>query len=251
MSRPATSPTRADRIRSGAREQMRAAILESARTQLASDGASGLSLRAVARDVGLASSAVYRYFDSRDALLTALIIDAYNSVGSAVERREAAVDRSDLMGRWLAVAHGVRDWASADPHQYALVYGSPVPGYAAPQDTIGPATRGVRVLAHLLADVSASSHPAPGCPTDADLEPALVEAVAPAASFVGGDLPYELVLRGLMAWTFLFGAVSFELFGQLHNTVAPHRRGDYFTAQVTRIAVLLGLGEEPPRRAVG
>lgn len=252
MSETETQPSRADSIRSGAREQMRAAILDSARTHLASDGATGLSLRAVARDVGLASSAVYRYFDSRDALLTALIIDAYNSVGAAVEAREAAVARDDLLGRWLAVAHAVRDWALADPHQYALVYGSPVPGYAAPEDTIGPATRGVRVLAVLLSDVAAAGPVGPLRGDDPpDLPPAVVEAVSPAATFIGDHLSSELVLRGVMSWTFLFGAVSFELFGQLHNVIDVDRRGVFFAAEAERVAVWLGIAEEPTRRAVG
>ena len=124
-------------MRAQAREQMRGAILETARAHLAEHGAVGLSLRAVARDVGMVSSAVYRYFPSRDALLTALIIDAYDSLGAAVEKAERRVPRDDLLGRWRAIATTTRRWARADPHQYALVYGSPVPGYAAPQDTVG------------------------------------------------------------------------------------------------------------------
>ena len=117
-----------------------------ARQHLASDGAN-LSLRAVARDLGVVSSAIYRYFASRDDLLTALILDAYNALGTAVEAADAAVaDADDLAGRWLAVCHAVRDWALAAPHEYALIYGSPVPGYQAPQDTVPAATRSVTVL---------------------------------------------------------------------------------------------------------
>src|SRR3954451_5317950 len=126
----------------GARARVRAEMTEEiktvARRHLATDGAN-LSLRAGARDPGLASSAVYPYFASRDALLPALIIDAYDSVGAAAERATAGV--SAPVERWLALARAVRDWALADPHQWALIYGSPVPGYQAPQDTIGPATR--------------------------------------------------------------------------------------------------------------
>ena len=81
-----------------------------AKRHLSSEGAN-LSLRAVARDVGMASSAVYRYFASRDDLLTALIVDAYDAVGEVAERAEATVDRADLLGRWLATARAVRAWA--------------------------------------------------------------------------------------------------------------------------------------------
>jgi hypothetical protein len=101
-----------------------------------------LSLRAIARDVGMVSSAVYRYFPSRDELLTALIIAAYDELGDAVEQADAGVRRrSDLDKRFLAVCAAIRDWARANPHEYALLYGSPVPGYVAPQTTTTSAGR--------------------------------------------------------------------------------------------------------------
>src|ERR1700744_2080553 len=128
-----------------ARERVRAEITreitDTARAHLAADGAATLSLRAVARDLGMVSSAVYRYFASRDDLLTALIIDGYNAIGAAVEAADAACDRADHLGRWRAAGRAARPWAVAHPHEYALIYGSPVPGYEAPADTIAPAAR--------------------------------------------------------------------------------------------------------------
>src|SRR3954467_6104095 len=117
-------------IRARVRAEMTDEIKTVARRHLAADGAN-LSLRAVARDMGMASSAVYRYFASRDELLTALIIDAYDTVGAAAE--EAAAGIENPTERWLATTHAVREWARNDPHQWALIYGSPVPGYQAPQ----------------------------------------------------------------------------------------------------------------------
>lgn len=123
-----------------------------ARRHLETDGAN-LSLRAVARDMGMVSSALYRYFASRDDLLTALIMDGYNALGESVEAADAAVtDRDDLRARWLAATRAVRGWSLANPAEYALLYGSPVPGYKAPQDTIGAAVRTPVVLTHILAD---------------------------------------------------------------------------------------------------
>ena len=125
-----------------ARERVRAEltreITDVARGQLATEGAGGLSLRAVAREMGMVSSAIYRYFPSRDDLLTALIVDGYNAIGEVAERADAACPAGEHAGRWLAVCRAIRDWALAHPHEYALVYGSPVPGYQAPQQTIGP-----------------------------------------------------------------------------------------------------------------
>ena len=126
-----------------ARERVRAEITreitDTARAQLAASGAAALSLRAVARDLGMVSSAIYRYFASRDELLTALIIDGYNAIGAAVEHADATCARDDYRGRWLAGCRAARAWAVAHPHEYALIYGSPVPGYQAPADTIAPA----------------------------------------------------------------------------------------------------------------
>src|SRR5260370_18857302 len=106
-------------IRARVRAEMIDEIKETARRQLATGGAN-LSLRAIARELGVVSSALYRYFASRDELLTALIIDAYNAIGEAGERADAAVtDRLDLTSRWLAVADAWRDGCLAHPAAYA------------------------------------------------------------------------------------------------------------------------------------
>src|SRR5262245_42734075 len=150
-------------IRARVRAEMIGEIKTVARRHLEADGAN-LSLRAVARDLGMVSSALYRYFANRDELLTALILDAYNSLGDAVERAESTVDRADLVGRWRAACRAVRAWARATPHEYALIYGSPVPGYRAPQDTIGPAARPTAVLSAIVRDGAAAGvlHTGPG-----------------------------------------------------------------------------------------
>src|SRR3954454_1962832 len=117
--------------RARARIEITAAIKDEARRQLAAGGAAALSLRAVARELGLVSSALYRYFPSRDDLLTALIIDAYDSLGAAAEAAAVANGTAGPRSGWRAVCHAIRDWARQNPHEYALIYGSPVPGYQA------------------------------------------------------------------------------------------------------------------------
>ena len=142
-----------------ARERTRAEItreiLDAARRHLATDRASGLGLRAIARELGVSSSAVYGYVASRDELLTRLIVAAYDTLGSAAEVLEAAVDREDPAGRWAAACGAVRGWALANPNEYALIYGTPVPGYIAPAATIAPATRVSSVLLGILRDIAA------------------------------------------------------------------------------------------------
>ena len=136
-----------------ARAELTRAILDRARDQLAEVGPAALSVRQIARDLEMASSAVYRYFPSRDALLTALIVEGYDDLGEAVETADASVRRRDRFDRrWSAVAHAVHDWARAQPHRYALLYGSPVPGYAAPDDTVPAATRVTFTLLAIVRD---------------------------------------------------------------------------------------------------
>jgi AcrR family transcriptional regulator len=219
---------------------MRAEILDAARGQLAAQGAGGLSLRAVARDLGMASSAVYRYFESRDALLTALIIEAYDSLGEWVEEAQASVPREDLFRRWQEIARAVRTWALAHPHLYALVYGSPVPGYAAPQDTVVPASRVTRLLATLLHDIVT----VPGGPPDLaepPLAPRAAAGLAPLVEFMGAQVSPAWAARGLMAWTYVFGAVSLELFGQRVGAIVPDLRAEVYELEIDRVARWLGL----------
>ncbi len=233
-----TPPPRTARER--ARAEIMQEILDTGRAHLARDGAQALSLRAVARDLGMVSSAVYRYVPNRDALLTMLIVDAYDSLGASVEKAEAAVARANHTARFLATCHGVRSWALAHPHEYALIYGSPVPGYAAPVDTIGPASRVPVVLVTILAELSAGGL----APTPGPVEPAVAASIRPIEEFMAGRVSEDLMLRGLAAWSALFGAVSFELYGHLHNVVASGARARkaYFDHQMRQVARGLGLG---------
>ena len=225
-------------IRARVRAQMIDEIKAIARQHLASDGAN-LSLRAVARDLGVVSSAMYRYFASRDDLLTALILDAYNALGAAVEAADAAVDADDLTGRWLAVSHAVRDWAVAVPHEYALIYGSPVPGYKAPQDTVAAATRSVTVLGRILQHGAEQGRLRGVADDDPELPPPVAETVALISASICPDVPPRVLARGLGVWVQLFGTVSFELFGQFQTVV--HDRAAFFDHQMRAQARYLGI----------
>jgi AcrR family transcriptional regulator len=233
------SATRTARER--ARTEITQEILDAARGYLATDGAPALSLRAIARDLGMASSALYRYFDSRDALLTRLIIDAYDSLGAAAEASESVVDRADLTGRFTAICRAVRAWALAHPNEYALIYGSPVPGYVAPTDTVAPASRVATLLMWILIDATTAGRiPASDAqaPEDPEVGPELgtaAAALAPIRSYLPPGVPVPLIQRGLMTWTGLFGVVSFELYGQLDQVIGePLADRDAFFAECIR-----------------
>jgi AcrR family transcriptional regulator len=222
--------------RERARAELTREIKAEARRQLASTGADGLSLRAVARELGLVSSALYRYFPSRDELLTALITDAYNALGAAVETAVAGPDRP--RDRWRAGCHAVRDWARDNRHEYALLYGSPVPGYQAPSDTVPAAARVPLALVGVLRDAHTTGEPAlPLVP--ADLPAELTGQLDALAEALGGGVGRPVLFGALLAWTQLFGIVSFELFGQLVGSVDP--AGPFFAAATDQQATLLGL----------
>lgn len=216
---------------------MRAAILSAAEAQLAEHGGAALSLRAVARDVGMVSSAIYRYFASRDELLTALIMEAYDSLGEQTEHVvDATRDREPAI-RWVETAMAIRGWAIEHPHSYALLYGTPVPGYAAPDSTVVPGTRVSRALVRIVGESAADGH------LDAPM-PAVVSGVT-SASFVALrtevdiDVGDDTVLATLLAWTQLFGLLSFELFGQTRNLVSDDEQ--LFRDAATTMARHLGL----------
>lgn len=228
-----SSTTRGARAR--ARIEITAAIKEEARRRLAAEGAAKLSLRAVARELGMVSSALYRYFPSRDDLLTALIIDAYDSLGESAEAAHSAVADADPVRRWVAVCEGVRAWALAHPHEYALIYGSPVPGYSAPQTTVPAAARVGHLLIGIARDAGLAAPPAaPPLPAELRAEAERLTAdVAP-------ELSPETATALVAAWAQLYGLVGFEVFGQFNRIVED--REPFFRHAATGLAKGVGLG---------
>jgi AcrR family transcriptional regulator len=245
--------------RERARAELTREIKEEARRQLATAGANGLSLRAVARALGMVSSALYRYYPSRDDLLTALIIDAYNALGEAAEQAIAlpagaapAAGSGTARARWIASCSAIRDWARANPHEYALIYGSPVPGYRAPEATVGPASRVPLAFVSLLASAAARGELANGeaaggeaagggggraepLPPDGELA---AQAASLATLLGTADVPPEALVRAVIAWTQLFGMISFELFGQFVGSFDPPDA--FFANAVAQFAAFIG-----------
>ena len=233
-----------------ARERARAAftadLLTAARSRLAADGPAHLSLRAVARDLGVASSAVYRYVPSRDALLTLLIIDAYDEVGAACERAE---ERARAAGAppaavFLEVARAFRAWALGHRSAFELVYGTPVPGYAAPEDTVPHAVRVWAVLVRVVVSAHVDGSWRPTGPTPAGdglVDTPALDLGAAVAAASGADVtvaPVDVV-RTFALFTAVLGAVTAELFGHLHRAAADHPR--VFDAVVAAAAAGAGL----------
>jgi AcrR family transcriptional regulator len=192
------------------REKIETQIIELGRRHLVTEGAAGLSLRAIARDLGMVSSAVYRYVSSRDDLLTLLLVDAYSELADSVDR--AGATAGSWRDRLLAMAHAARGWAIDQPARWALLYGSPVPGYHAPREhTVGPGTRVVGALFGAIGAGIASgdipqSNAAAAQPLSSDFDRLREE-----FEFTGDD---SAVAKCFLLWAGLVGAISLEVFGQ-------------------------------------
>lgn len=180
------------------RAQVRDEVKKHAWEQIATAGASALSLNAIAKQMGMSGPALYRYFANRDELITELIRDAYRSLADTFRARAAAgADLADL-------AHALRAWALADPQRYLLIYGTPVPGYQAPEDTARTADDVMSVLLDACA--------ADGLP---ELPPSPFRTQPVDQPAWGGQRPAASSARhrALVFWTRLHGVLSLELAG--------------------------------------
>jgi len=222
--------------RQESREQIEARIVELGRRQLVDRGAGGLSVRAIARDLGMVSSAVYRYLSSRDELLTLLLVDAYSDLADAVDRaRETVGDQwSDDV---IAIARAARRWALAHPAGWALLYGSPVPGYHAPAERTVPV--GTRVVGAFLdavaagiatGDIRLTNDVAPQ-PMSSDFERLRQE-----FGFPGDD---RVVAKCFLLWAGVLGAINLEVFGQYGADTLTDPAA-VFDAQVRLLVDVLG-----------
>lgn len=225
--------------RKDARDRMEAQIIDLGRRHLVRHGAAGLSLRAIARDLGMVSSAVYRYVGSRDELLTLLLVDAYTELADTVDRARAAASLcwgDDV----LAIAGAARDWAVAHPAGWALLYGSPVPGFQAPPErTVGPGTRVVGSFFDAIAagieagDIATTGTAAPRS-MSSDFDRLRRE-----FDFAGDD---AVVATCFLLWAAVVGAISLEVFGG-YGPGTLRSPGAVFD---TQIRLLLGVLAQPP-----
>ncbi|MGP3926909.1 TetR-like C-terminal domain-containing protein [Streptomyces sp. 8N616] len=229
-----------------ANARLPAVIKATARQLLAKLGAGGLSLDAVARDCGLAVTDVEAVFPHRDDLLTALVIDAYNESGGAMEQADqAARDANASAGaRLLAVTRALRQWSFDNPAEFTLIYGSPVPDYHAPQNTVPPASRTPAVLAGLVRSALEAGELTP--PRRAVPGPPLL--LPEAVELFGGlpEAPFsDIIERGIVLWSNLIGLLVFQVFSRTHDSVRDESAFFDFAIAVAAegIGLVVPLGE--------
>ena len=224
------------------RERTRAAtiaeIKQYAWEQLAEVGAAALSLRAIAGRMGMTSSALYRYFESKDELLNELVVDGFSSLADALEAAEAELADNPEVDRWLFLASAERRWALDHPTEYILIYGTPLPGLGSGSDERhAQMKRGVNVLFRcMMSAVAAGDIDASGM--EATMSPALRKRLEQWRDDLGFDLSPAALAGCLFAWTQLHGAVALELSGHLSPEFDP--ADELFDQQMRQVSVLLG-----------
>jgi AcrR family transcriptional regulator len=229
-------------VRERARAEVTAEIVSAARRQLAEVGPAALSLRAVARELGVVSSAVYRYVASRDELLTMLIVEAYDSLGEHTERAVAASAGLPPARRWVDAAMAVRAWALDHRHEHALVYGTPVPGYDAPETTTSAGTRVSYALVGIVRDAWAAG--LLRAPAGPEVPERLADDFVELRAAIDLPVPDTVLVAVLAAWSQLLGLLGLELFGQTRGVVAHH--DELYCATATAMAAAIGLASDAP-----
>ncbi|SBW24164.1 regulatory protein TetR [Candidatus Protofrankia californiensis] len=239
---------RRDRLRAETVRDIKAIALR----HMADGGAAALSLRAIAREMGMTAGALYSYYDTRDDMVTALVTDVYTSVAQRLESVRAAVPADDPGGALLAVATAYREWAVTNPQEFQLLYGSPIPGYRFPAegDASSAEQQACVVLLRLVETAwpalqARMSSPEAGMGMDADgydwsdFTPpfaALARAAVPC-------LPPAAVALSLRIWGRLHGLLALEINGHLRPHVADPAK--LYRAEVRELAAWLGFGDGP------
>jgi AcrR family transcriptional regulator len=212
--------------------------------RLAELGSEGLSLRAIARELSITAPAIYNYFPRLEDLITALIVDAFTALGNALAAARDAYPANDHFNRINATGIAYREWACTYPEQYNLIFGTPIPGYHAPEEITQPAAeRGLSILIGVLEDAWRAGK----IRVDEKLlanQPALAGQIRQWQQYTrpnsqpSSDAFIVLYYMATTIWTRVHGLVSLELYRQYPLTIQPEQ---IFQRELSRIQAELGL----------
>jgi AcrR family transcriptional regulator len=267
--RPDRSSTRRQRVREATARE----IKSTARRLLVERGAEGLTLRAIARDMGMTAPALYRYFPSREDMLEHVIAELYDEVTGALEAARDELPDEDVVGRMLAVSRTFRRWALDHPGEFGLLFGSPIAGTSAshpggsgdardprdPRDSRDPgdpgdpgdrdggpahaAGRRFGMLFGVLVGLLYQRQPFP-IRSDEEIEPVLAARLREWCDDFPVRLPLGVLQVFLSCWIRLYGAVCLEVFGHLRFAVEDAE--PMFETELQSLAGLLGARYRPP-----
>ncbi|MWA05282.1 TetR family transcriptional regulator [Actinomadura sp. LD22] len=235
--------TRRDRLREATVRE----ISETARRILVEQGPEAVSLRAIAREMGMTAPALYRYYDSHSELLRHVVGDIYTELTEQLRSSIEDVPHGDMSGKFLSVAREFRCWALSHPREYALLFGAPVPGLGddAREDFADECAQQFGSVFMTLFLELWRKHPFP-VPSDDEIDPDLLPQLRRYRGEAGGaELPLGLLQIYLECWVRLQGSVSLEVFG--HLSFALDDAAPMFELMLQQIAPPLGLTYTPPR----
>jgi len=226
------NPTRRERIREATFEEIKSIAWK----QIAEQGVPALSLRAIARDMGMTAPGLYRYYPSRDDLVTALIIEAFNSFSQYLEIARDEHSADDHAGRYRAVCNAYFHWAVTFPSRYTLIFGSPVPGYQMGEPAYPSAQRGFLVLQAVIGEALAAGK----LNRRADANPLSQELLARYAALQKLGMPYEPAAThlALTTWSMLHGITALYLYGYLGRFLTEHVEG-FVRQEIEQLVTLL------------
>lgn len=219
--------------RTSHRMDLEEAIKETAWKQIAEFGAPALSLRAIARELGITAPAIYNYYPRRDALVTALIVDAYTSLG---ESQQASIDplpADDNEARLAALGLAYREWAITYPQRYQLIFGTPIPNYVAPENITMPAA----ACAIIPLTVTLQSLYSAGklkAQRSAALTPEL-KSMLEAWQKNGGDADIEVLYMTAIIWSRVHGLVMLEIGHHIPSVFTDP--GEIFRREIDNILI--------------
>jgi AcrR family transcriptional regulator len=214
-------------------------IKEAARRQMAEHGTAGLSLRGIARDLGITAPAIYNYFPRLDDLITALIVDAFAALANSMEAAEAALASDRAYDNVIGLCLAYRRWAIDHPTDFQLIFGNPIPGYHAPEEiTVPEATRAfLGLFKWFMASHATGELVIPA--EYAEVPPETVEGIAAWRRESGVDMPDALLGLLMSGWSRIYGAVMLEMFGHIEPLVGDP--GAFYRYEVEAFARRLGL----------
>lgn len=229
--------TRRERLRQETAQE----IKDTARRLLAEHGTSGLSLRAIAREMGMSAAALYHYFPSLDDLITRLIVENFTALAEALEYARDNSSASAGVGRLEAVLMAYRAWAVEHPVDFQLIYGNPIPGYVAPREVTVPAVvRGFSVIVGLIHQLIETGEIRPQPPYD-QLPPEIEAHMQALIARDGYPVSPQALYLGVVGWTALHGILMLELFNHLQPVVGDV--ANYYHDQVRRLLITIGLND--------
>lgn len=225
--------SRRERLRAEAAQEIKTIALR----LMAEGGPAAISLRAIAREMGMTAGALYGYYATRDDLVTELIAEVYTGLAEYEEGARDAVPKEDTAGRLLAVGTAFRLWAIGHPEEFQLIYGDAVPGYRKPEG--GAATAAEQRACAVLTGIVADAWPHVTVSDDdyawSDFVPGFADVIR--ASFP--DLPPAAVALAMRVWGRLHGLVALEVYGHLRPQINDPAK--LYRAELLDLATTLGL----------